>query len=53
MTKKYADLAVADPIFGQLQNCMELAIVGALVVKERLPEKAGHSMPTLMESPVP
>jgi hypothetical protein len=51
MTEKYAALAVADPIFGQLQNCMELAVVGALIVKERLPEKAGHSMPTLLESP--
>ena len=51
MTEKYAELAVADPIFGQLQNCMELAVVGALVVKERLTEKAGYSMPTLLESP--
>ena len=51
MTEKYPELAVADPIFGQLQNCMELAIVGALVVKERLTEKAGDSMPTLLESP--
>ena len=25
MTEKYPELAVADPIFGQLQNCMELA----------------------------
>ena len=30
---------------------MELAVVGALVVKDRLTEKAGHSLPTLMESP--
>ena len=51
MTEKYPELAVADPIFGQLQNCMELAVVGALVVKERLTEKAGDSMPTLLESP--
>jgi hypothetical protein len=51
MTEKYPALAVADPVFGQLQNCMELAVVGALIVKERLPEKAGHSMPTLLESP--
>jgi hypothetical protein len=51
MTEKYPELAVADPIFGQLQNCMELAVVGALVVKERLTDKAGHSMPTLLESP--
>lgn len=51
MTEKYAQLAVADPIFGQLQNCMDLAVVGALVVKEGLAEKAGYSMPTLLESP--
>jgi hypothetical protein len=50
MTSKYAELAVADPIFGELQNCMELAIVGALVAKDRLTDKAGHSLPTLMES---
>lgn len=51
MTQKYPELAVADPIFGQLQNCMDLAVVGALVAKERLVEKAGHSLPTLMNSP--
>jgi len=49
MTAKYDELAVADPIFGQLRNCMELAVVGALIVKERLPEKAGYSMPTLLD----
>ena len=51
MTEKYPELAVADPVFGQLQNCMELAVVGALVVKANLPEKAGYDMPTLMNSP--
>ena len=51
MTDKYAELAVADPIFGELQNCIDLAIVGALVAKERLTEKAGNSLPTLLESP--
>ena len=51
MTDKYPELAVADPIFGQLQNCMDLAVVGALVVKDRLLDKAGNSLPTLMESP--
>ena len=50
MTEKYAELAVAEPIFGQLQNCMELAVVGALVVKERLTEKAGYSMPGLLDA---
>ena len=49
MTQKYDELAVAEPIFGQLRNCMELAIVGALVVKEQLTEKAGYSMPLLLD----
>ncbi len=49
MTEKYDELAVALPVFGHLRNCMELAIVGALVVKERLTEKAGYSMPTLLD----
>ncbi|MBN2476785.1 MAG: DUF1598 domain-containing protein [Pirellulales bacterium] len=49
MSEKYEELAVAEPIFGQLRNCMELAIVGALVVKERLGERAGYSMPVLLD----
>lgn len=50
MTDKYPELAVADPIFGDLQNCMELAIVGAIVVKNRLPEKSGCDLPSLLNS---
>jgi len=50
MTEKYAELAVADPIFGELQNCMELAVVGAILAKERLAEKAGFNLPLLLES---
>jgi len=50
MTEHYTQLAIADPIFGQLQNCMDLAVVGALIVKDRLTEKSGNSLPTLMES---
>ncbi len=49
MTEKFSQLAVADPIFGQMRNCMELAVVGALIVKERLTEKAGYSMPLLLD----
>jgi hypothetical protein len=50
MTKQYASLAVGDPIFGELQNCMGLAVVGALIVRERLPERAGNTMPTLFST---
>ena len=57
VAKKWADNMTAsttswpwpDPIFGQLRNCMELAIVGALIVKEDLPGKAGNSLPVLMD----
>lgn len=49
MTEAYPQLAVAEPIFGQLQNCMELAIVSALIFKERLPEKADWHMPVLLD----
>jgi hypothetical protein len=49
MTKKYDELAVKEPIFGQLQNCMELAIVAALICKEDLLTKAGDSLPVLMD----
>ncbi|MDY0166112.1 MAG: DUF1598 domain-containing protein [Thermoguttaceae bacterium] len=47
MTARFDELAVAEPIFGQLRNCMELAVVSALIVKENLTEKAGFSMPLL------
>jgi hypothetical protein len=50
MTDQFAALALAEPVFGELRNCMELAIVGALIVKERLPDKAGYSLPVLMNS---
>ncbi len=49
MTEKYDELALADPIFGQLRNCMELAVVSALIVKEHLAERAGYSMPLLLD----
>jgi hypothetical protein len=50
MTAKYGELAVAEPVFGELQNCMDLAIVSALIVKERLGEKTGVSMGTLLDN---
>jgi len=43
-------LAVAEPIFGQLRNCMDLALLAALITKEKLAEKAGNSLPLLMDS---
>ena len=47
MTARYEELAAKEPIFGELRNCIDLAVVGALIAKERLPEKAGMSMSLL------
>lgn len=49
MTGHYAELAVKEPVFGQLRNCMELAVVGALVAHERLTDRAGCSLPLLLD----
>lgn len=47
-TQKFEDLAREDSSFGELRNVMDLAIVGALLVKERLNEKCGFEAPNLM-----
>jgi hypothetical protein len=49
MTEKYDQLATADPVFGQLQNCMDLALVGALIVKERMTDRINYNMPVLTD----
>ncbi|MEA1951124.1 MAG: DUF1598 domain-containing protein [Planctomycetota bacterium] len=49
MTDKYDELAAAEPIFAELQNCMSLAVVGALIAKEDLAGKADVDMTTLMD----
>jgi hypothetical protein len=48
MTAKYDELSLADPIFGDLRNCMDLALVAALVAKENLVAKSGASLPLLL-----
>lgn len=50
MTSHYDELAVAAPVFGDLRNCMTLALVGALVTHERLVDRAGCSLPALMQA---
>jgi hypothetical protein len=49
MTAHYNELAVAEPIFGELRNCMQLALVGAIVAHDRMAERAGCSLPALMQ----
>ena len=49
MTAHYDELAVAMPVFGDLRNCMQLALAGALMAHERLIDKAGCHLPALMQ----
>jgi hypothetical protein len=49
MTAKYDDLAEELPVFAELRNCMDLAVVAALLVKEDLPGCAGCDLSVLLE----
>jgi hypothetical protein len=40
LTVRYEALSAKLPVFGQLRNCMDLAVVGALLVHEDLPGRA-------------
>jgi hypothetical protein len=53
MTAHYDELATKDTIFGQLRNCMDMAVVAALVSKERLVEKCGGSLGLLTAGELP
>jgi len=48
MTERYDELATADPVFAQLQNCMDLAVVAALVVHKDLTARAECELPLLI-----
>ncbi len=48
MTENFDALSKHFPIFGDLRNAMDMAVIGALLVKENLPGKAGLEMPLLM-----
>jgi hypothetical protein len=48
-TNKYDELSLKDTIFGQLRNCMDLAVLAALIVKQDLSGKAGYQMPLWLD----
>ncbi len=48
MTARYDELSKRDTIFGELRNCMDLAIVAALLFKENLPGKANCDLSALV-----
>lgn len=49
MTSKYDALAAREPVFAELRNLMDLAVVGALIVREDLAARAGFAMPLLLD----
>ena len=52
MNGSYAALSKIDPVFGDLKNCMELAMAVALIKREGLMEKVGCKLPTIAEESV-
>lgn len=49
MTAHYDELAQREPIFAELRNVMELAVVAALIVEQRLCETAGLKLTLLVD----
>jgi hypothetical protein len=47
MTEKYSELSVAMPVFGELRNCMDLAVVAAVVTHYELIKQTGAELPSL------
>ena len=50
MTEKYDDLSAKLPVFGELRNCIDASVIGALIVGEQLHEKAGLDLGHLLDS---
>jgi len=50
MTARYEALAAELPVFAELRNCMDLAVIGALFAKEDLPGRAGCDLGLLMDA---
>ncbi len=48
MTEKYDELSVAEPVFGELRNLMDLAVVSALIQKHDLLTAAKCELPMLL-----
>ncbi len=49
MTKLYDELAARETVFGDLRNCIDLAVIGALIVQENLLDKANLPLKLLFD----
>jgi hypothetical protein len=49
MTAKYDELAIVEPVFGQLRGCMDLALVSAILASGDLVARVGLEAPMLLD----
>jgi hypothetical protein len=49
MTKHYDDLAAKQPVFAELTNCVDLAVVAALIHGRQLADRAGLDLGSLID----
>ena len=52
MTEHFEELATEMPVFGELQNLMDLTVVATLIVQERLEDRAGIELSVLRDNEV-
>ena len=50
MTSSYDDLAKRQPVFAELANCVDLAVVAALIEGRQLAERAGLDLSVLLDA---
>ncbi len=50
MTENYDELAKAEPVFGQLRNCMDCALTAAVIAENDVMRKMGSSFAPMMSS---
>lgn len=49
-TERYEEVAEASPVFAELQNIIDLAVLAALFEKDQLPQRVGWSMELFLDS---
>jgi hypothetical protein len=49
MTANYDELAIAEPVFGQLRDCMDLALMTAVLASGDLLKHVGLELPMLLD----
>ena len=48
MTEKFEELATEDPVFRELRNVMDMAVVSALIAKENMLERVELELPMIL-----